>query len=62
MGETDHRELLERALAVTGLSLRSFAESVVIRDERTVRRWRAGDSPIPDVAARRLEQVLREWR
>ena len=42
------------------LSLRSFAETVMVRDERTVRRWRAGTVPIPAVATRRLEQYMRE--
>lgn len=62
MGDTaeDPRELLERALEVTGLSLRSFAERLMIRDERTVRRWRAGDVPIPEVAQRKLREIIRE--
>lgn len=56
----DSMALFERALAKSGLSLRSFAETVMVRDERTVRRWRAGDTPIPDVVTRKLEQYLRE--
>lgn len=56
---TDARDLLERAVEKSGLSLRSFAETVMVRDERTVRRWRAGDVPIPDVAIRKLEQYVR---
>lgn len=57
---TDARDLLERAVAHSGLSLRSFAETVMVRDERTVRRWRAGDVPIPAVCIRKLEQYVRE--
>lgn len=58
MADTDARDLLEQAIAKTGLSLRSFAEVHMVRDERTVRRWRSGDVPIPDVAIRRLEQII----
>lgn len=48
---SDPRRALEAALARSGLSLRAFAERVLSRDERTVRRWRTGDSPIPEAAA-----------
>ena len=47
----DPRTVLEAALTKSGLSLRRFATDVLSRDERTVRRWRSGDSPIPDTAA-----------
>lgn len=30
------------------MSAREYAVRVLLRDERTVRRWLAGDSPIPD--------------
>lgn len=42
-------ELLRDAIEASGLSARRFAVEVLIRDERTVRRWLAGDSPIPTV-------------
>ncbi len=54
------QDLLERALAKSGMSLTAFAEDVMVRDARTVRRWRAGDVEIPDIAVRRLEQFVRE--
>jgi hypothetical protein len=38
---------LRAAIARSGLSARAFAAHVLTRDERTVRRWLAGDSPIP---------------
>ena len=38
---------LRAAIARSGLSARQFAIRVLTRDERTVRRWLAGDSPIP---------------
>jgi len=40
-------EALRRAIRASGLSARQFARTVLARDERTVRRWLAGDSPIP---------------
>lgn len=39
--------LLRDAIARSGLSARQYALTVLVRDERTVRRWLAGDSPIP---------------
>lgn len=54
------RELLEAALAKSGMSLTAFAEDIMVRDARTVRRWRAGDIEIPAVALRKLEIFLRE--
>lgn len=40
-------ELLRAAIEASGMSARRFAEEVLIRDERTVRRWNSGKSPIP---------------
>jgi hypothetical protein len=42
-------DMLRAAIAKSGLSARQFAEQVLIRDERTIRRWISGESPIPDV-------------
>ena len=47
--------LLRDAIAASGLSARRFAVDVLLRDERTVRRWLAGDSPIPAAVVRFLE-------
>lgn len=52
------RVTLEAALTRSGLSLRAFAERVVSRDERTVRRWRSGDAPIPEHADEWLRQYV----
>lgn len=41
------RDRLARVIAASGLSARQWARTVVLRNERTVRRWLAGDSPIP---------------
>lgn len=53
-------ELLESALALSGLSLRAFAEDLLVRDERTVRRWRSGEIAIPAIARRWLTRYVRE--
>lgn len=38
------------------MSAREYAVRVLLRDERTVRRWLAGDSPIPDPVVQFLTQ------
>jgi hypothetical protein len=48
------RTMLAEAIEASGLSARRFAVEVLIRDERTVRRWLAGDSPIPEVVLLKL--------
>lgn len=52
---TTPRERLVAAIAASGLSARQYARTVLLRDERTVRRWLAGDSPIPDPVVQFLE-------
>jgi|GEM_PF-4581998 len=54
---TAHADLLRAAIAASGLSARQFAMSVLLRDERTVRRWLAGDSPIPKIVVDRLQTL-----
>lgn len=41
--------LLRQRIEESGLSDRQFALQVLRRDDRTIRRWLAGDSPIPQV-------------
>lgn len=48
--------LLRAAIEASGLSARRFASDVLLRDERTVRRWLAGDSPIPEPVVQFLER------
>lgn len=48
--------LLRDAIHGSGMSARAFAERVLMRDERTVRRWLAGASPIPAPVVRWLER------
>jgi len=50
----DPIDLLRAAIAASGLSARKYAVQVLLRDERTVRRWLAGDRPIPKVILDRL--------
>jgi len=49
-------ERLRRVIEASGLSARRFAREVLLRDERTVRRWLAGDSPIPEPVAAKLKE------
>jgi hypothetical protein len=49
-------DLLRNAIAASGYSNRVYAEIVLVRDERTVRRWLAGDRPIPDVVIEFLKR------
>lgn len=39
--------LLREAVRRSGLSAQSYARKILIREPRTLRRWLAGDSPIP---------------
>ena len=45
---TEEIELLEQRIEESGLKTGPFARDVLIREPRTVRRWLAGDSPIPN--------------
>jgi hypothetical protein len=51
-------EKLRRVIEASGMSARRFAREVLLRDERTVRRWIAGDSPIPEPVVAYLDQQL----
>lgn len=55
-----YQKLLKRRIRESGLSSRVFAEQVMARDERTVRRWLAG-SRIPKVVQRWLEKPPSWW-
>jgi hypothetical protein len=52
-------ELLKLAIAKSGLTIRRFASQVVAREDRTVRRWLAGQ-PIPKAARAWLEAYVRD--
>ncbi len=53
---TEEIAFLRAAIDASGLSARKWAVEVALRDERTVRRWLAGDAPIPQVVLVRLER------
>jgi hypothetical protein len=55
---TDAR-MLRKAIDKSGLSARQFAEIVMGRNERTIRRWLAGDSAIPVPAVDWLRRYLK---
>lgn len=47
MSNDAYIELLTDAIALSGMSARAFAAAVLDVDERTVRRWVAGERAIP---------------
>ena len=51
--------ILVCAIEKSGLSARQFAEQVMGRNERTIRRWLAGDSSIPRPAVAWLRRYLK---
>ena len=55
-------ELLRSAIEASGLSARRFAREVLIRDERTIRRWLAGDSPMPEPVVAKLRELTERPR
>jgi hypothetical protein len=56
------RELLNRAIAKSGLSATRFAETVMARESRTIRRWLKGESPIPGAAVMFLQRYVEKKR
>ncbi|HEY5085885.1 MAG TPA: hypothetical protein VII66_00875, partial [Gemmatimonadaceae bacterium] len=50
-------ETLRDAIGVSGLSIREFAGRVLVRDQRTIRRWLAGDRPIPEIVVGRCREI-----
>lgn len=44
---TDTIEQLRHAIRQSGLSSSAYARQVLVREPRTIRRWLAGQSPIP---------------
>jgi hypothetical protein len=53
---------LRRAIDRSGLSARQFAMQVLVRDERTIRRWLVRDAPIPEQVRQFLSAYLAEHR
>ena len=55
---TQDQALLKRAIKASGLSARQFARYVVLRHERTVRRWQDGSTFIPGMVREKLQHYL----
>jgi hypothetical protein len=51
-------ELLRLAILKSGLTVNRFAAEIMSRDERTIRRWLAGQ-PIPQAAKQWLENYTK---
>lgn len=55
-------DLLHSAITASGLSARRFAVEVLAVDERTVRRWLAGDSAVPGPVRQLCRLIVRDPR
>lgn len=51
-------ELLQAAIKKSGLSARQYAMQRLTRNERTIRRWLTGQTPIPKVVIPFLKEEL----
>lgn len=56
LSQLSDQDLLSSAITRSGLSVRHFAVQELTRDERTVRRWLAGDQPLAKEVRRHLER------
>jgi hypothetical protein len=53
----DPRTLLSTLIEASGLSISAWARDVLGRDVRTVRRWRSGETEIPESVGQWLARV-----
>ena len=58
ISETSDLDLLRQAMQASGLSSTQYALTVLVRDPRTVRRWLAGQSPMPQS----VRDFLKRWQ
>lgn len=56
--EMDDQELLSRAIAGSGKSVRRFAREELVREPRTVWRWLAGENPVPAMVREHLQEYV----
>ena len=56
--KSEERDLLQQRIEESGLKTAAFARRVLLREPRTVRRWLAGDSPIPNRVKEWLEAPM----
>ncbi len=54
------RDLIIAAIKALDISARRFATEVVFRNERTVRDWVKGESPVPKAVKEKCQQILEE--
>ncbi len=54
--------LLSETIKISGLSVRKFAAEVLTRNPRTVWRWLAGDSPMPEAVRVYCEKAVTKAR
>lgn len=57
LGSAADIALLRSVIDASGISARKWAESVAWREERTVRRWLSGESPIPNAVLLQLRAI-----
>jgi hypothetical protein len=55
------QELVRAAILKSGLSIRQFSKRIIGREDRTTRRWLAGQ-PVPKAARAFLEAYLKKRR
>lgn len=53
-------ELLAAAIQASGQTATAFCRDVLVRNPRTVFRWLAGTSPLPNVVRAKCHEILRE--
>jgi hypothetical protein len=58
--EVNDQELLSRAIAGSGKSVRRFAREELVREPRTVWRWLAGENPVPAMVREHLQAYVVE--
>jgi len=54
--QAERIDLLRSRIEASGLSSKRFAVEVLLREDRTIRRWLDGKSPIPKVVLQWLKQ------
>ena len=54
----DDKELISKAIEVSGLSVRRFAREILVREPRTVWRWLAGENALPTAVREKAEEII----
>lgn len=56
--ETPDAKLLSQAIEASGLSVRRFADEVLVRNPRTVWRWLAGENSLPEAVREKCKAII----